>query len=175
MTPRGLKSCFAALLNLPLVKQAICVRLAAEVTAPIWQEWCAKRQEPDYSRDLLGTFDRWLADDASDEYLDLIAKQHCKTLPQNLMDEDEPAGGNAGWALLGIAMIALDQCADVHQDIVQTDICYAAAAHCRIGRNPLSVDPNRLTPGELDFLDQWWRRCCAQFPELPSDRPQNTS
>src|SRR6266478_2510592 len=115
MTPAEVYCCFEAVLGLPLSKQAVCVRVAAEASAPVWREWCGQRDVEDHSGKLLETFDRWLSGTASDEELDQVAKQFHATLPHDLRNEDEPAGGYAGWALLGVAMIALDQCKDVHR------------------------------------------------------------
>jgi hypothetical protein len=171
MTPEEVYHCFEAVLGLPLPKQAVCVRLAALVSVPVWREWCRQRGVQDHSSELLDTFSRWQHGSASDEQLDEVAKRHCESLPQDLREEGEPAGGFAGWALLGIANIALDQCAEVHHSILHTDICYAAAAHCRIGIEAVWVGLDRLTACELEFLDRWWRRCREQFPELDGARP----
>ncbi|HEY7157542.1 MAG TPA: hypothetical protein VH575_26540 [Gemmataceae bacterium] len=171
MTPGEVYRCFEAVLGLPLSKQAVCVQLAAEVSAPVWREWCRQRRVKDHSRRLLEKFDQWLSGAASDEELDQVAKQFGETLPQDLREEEEPAGGYAGWSLLGIAMIALDQCGEVHHSILHTDVCYAAAAYCRIGIEAVWVSLDRLTCAELEFLEQWWRRCCDRFPELAGMRP----
>jgi hypothetical protein len=165
MTTEQVYRCIEAAIGLPLPKQAVCLRLAAEASAPIWRERCEQRGLPDYSGELLGTFDRWLSGAAADVELDRVAKRFFGTLPQDLRTE-EPAGGYARWALLGIANIALGQCEDVHRDILHTDICYAAAAHCRARVGPLEVSWDRLTPAELAFLDRWWGRCCERLPEL---------
>lgn len=171
MTPEEVYRCYEAVLGLPLPKQAICVRLAAEVTVPVWCDWCGQRGVPDHSRELLDTFGRWQQQSASAEQLDEVAKWHYESLPQDLRKEDEPASGYAGWALLGIANIALDQCGEVHHSILHTDLCYAAAAYCRIGVEAVWVSLDRLTACELEFLDGWWRRCREQFPELDRARP----
>jgi hypothetical protein len=166
MTPGEAYRCIEAVLGLPLPKQAVCLRFAAEAGVPVWREWCEQRGVPDYSGELLDTFDRWLSGAASDVELDRVAKRLLETLPHDLRNEGEPAGGYAGWALLGIALIALGQCEDIHRDILHTDVCYAAAAYCRTRVGPTQVSWVRLTPAELEFLERWWRRCCEQFPEL---------
>jgi hypothetical protein len=170
MTPGEVYRCFEAVLDLPLAKQAVCVRLAAEVSLPVWRECCRQHRVEDYSGELLEKFDQWLRGAASDQELDQVAKRLGETLPQDLRSEEEPAGGYAGWALLGIAMIALDQCGEVHHSILHTDVCYAAAAFCRIGIEAVWVSLDRLTPAELEFLDRWWGRCCDRFPELAAAR-----
>jgi hypothetical protein len=166
MRPQEVYNCFEAVLGLPLAKQAVCVWLAAEASAPVWREWCRRRQAEDHSGGLLECFDRWLSGAASDEQLDQVAKRLYETLPQDLRKEKEPAGGYAGWALLGIASIALDQCGEVHHSILHTSVYYAAAAHCRVGSEAVWVRLDRLTARELVFLEQWWHRCCERFPEL---------
>ena len=166
MTPDEAYHCIEAVLGLPLPKQAVCLRLAVEAGVPVWRESCGQRGVPDYSGELLDTFDRWLRGAVADVELDRVATRFLETLPQDLRDEDQPAGAYAGYALLGIALIALDQCEDVHRDVLHTDVCYAAAAYCRVQVEPMKVSWIRLTPAELEFLDRWWRRCCEQFPEL---------
>ena len=166
MTPEGVYRCCDAVLGLLLPKQAVCVRLAAEVTARVWHQWCEQRGIPDRSDELLHTFDRWLNGAAHDDELDLMAKRLLETLPQDLREEKDPPGGYAGWALLDIAVVALGQGEEVHHSILHTAICYAAAAHCRVCVGPTEVSWLRLSPAELEFLDQWWGRYCGRFPEL---------
>lgn len=166
MTPAEAYRCFEAVLRLPLSEQAVCVRLAAEVSAPVWQEWCWQRGVEDRSDELLDTFGRWLAGAASDAELDGVARRFFETVPQDLREDAEPAGGYAGWALLDIATIALGQGGEVHHSLLHTGICFAAAAYCGIGADAASGTLDRLTACELEFLDSWWRRCCEQFPEL---------
>src|SRR5262245_36131927 len=136
MTPEEVYRCFEAVLGLPLAKQAVCVRLAAEASAPVWRERCERRRVEDRSGELLYTFGRWLSGAASDGELDQVARRFLETLPQDLREEAEPAGGYAGWALLDIAAVALGQGGEVHHSILQTAVCYAAAAYCRIGVKP---------------------------------------
>jgi hypothetical protein len=174
MTPEEVYHCFEGVLGLPLPKQAVCVRLAAELTVPVWREWCGQRGVQDHSGELLDTFGRWQQGAAPDEQLDEIARRHYQSLPQDLRKEEEPAGGYAGWALLGVASVALDQCGEVHHSILHTDICYAAAAHCRIGVEAVWVSLDRLSACELEFLDRWWCRCREQFPELDGARARLT-
>jgi hypothetical protein len=166
MTPGEVYHCLESVLSLPLAKQAVCVRLAAEVTAPVWREWCRQHRAKDHSRELLDLFCRWLDGAASEEEFDQIAKRFFETLPQDLRNEHDPAGGYAGLALLDIALVALDQCGEVHHSVLQTAVCCAAAAFCRTGINAHSANLDRLTARELEFLDRWWGDCCGQFPEL---------
>ena len=58
MTPQEVYRCIEAVLGLPLSKQAVCVRFAAEVSAPVWREWCKRRGVEDHSGELLDTFAR---------------------------------------------------------------------------------------------------------------------
>lgn len=155
-------------LKLPLAEQAQCLRLAAEAALPVWAERCRLCGVVDHSHELLETFDRWRNCSAADADLDRVAKSLIETLPKDLRKEEDPAGGYAGWAALGISMIALDQCGDVHRDILYTDVCYAAAAVCRTRGGPVPPAWTDLTAAELEFLAAWWGRCCSQFPELVS-------
>ena len=166
MTPQEVYRCIEAVLGLPLSKQVVCVRFAAEVSAPVWREWCKQRGVEDHSGELLDTFVRWLSGAASDGDLDRVAVGLYESLPKDVHEEDEPAVGFSGWALFDIAMIALDQCEEVHDSILHTSICYSAAAYCRVGIEAVSVSLDRLTPPELQFLKRWWQHCCGQFPEL---------
>jgi hypothetical protein len=166
MTPDEVYRCCEAVLGLPLPKQAVCVRLAAEVSAPLWRQWCERHRVQDDSGELLDTFDRWLSAAAADDELDRVANRFLATLPQDLREEEDPTGGYAGWSLLDIAVVALGQGEEVHHSILHTAICYAAAAHCRVRVGPTEVTWVRLTPAELAFVDQWWQRCCNRFPGL---------
>ena len=166
MTPEEVYRCFEAVLGFPLAKQAVCVRLAAEISAPAWRQWCEQRGVPDHTGELLETLGRWLGGDTADGELDRVAQRFLETLPPDLREEDDPTGGYAGWALLAIASIALGQGREVHHSILHTGVCYAAAAHCRVRVGPTQVTWLRLSPAELEFLDRWWRRCCERFPEL---------
>jgi hypothetical protein len=166
MTPEKVYRCFEAVLGLPLSKQAVCVRLAAEVTAPIWRKCREGSGVQDYSIELLHTFDQWLSGAATDDDLDRVAKWFLEMLPQDLREADDLASGYAGWALFDIAFIALEQAGEVHHSVFITAVCYAAAAHCRTNVGPTEVSWVRLTAAELEFLDSWWRHCCERFTEL---------
>ena len=168
MTPQDVYGCFESVLTLPLPKQAACVRLAAEASLPVWRAWCRQRGVNDLSVELLECFDRWLAGTAHDEELSETANRLGESLPQDIRKEREPAGAYAGYALVDIALIALRQGGEVHHSILHTAICFAASASCGIGVEAVWVDLNRLTQPELEFLDQWWKRCQSQFPELAS-------
>jgi hypothetical protein len=155
-----------AVCKLPLRQQAVCVRLAAEANLAKWRAWCKRRGVKDLSAALLKCFDRWLDGKATNQQLNEIAERFQETLPADIAADPEPAGGYAGWAIRDIPMIALDQCEDVHEDILHTAICYAAAATCGIGAEAVWVDLKRLTRPELQFLSKCWERCCQEFPEL---------
>ena len=166
MTHEGVATCLKELAGLSLPQQAQCVRLGAETVLPLWHSWCRNKGIPGLSGRLLECFDRWLKGDATDNEFDRIGEEFYATLPKDLRVEPDLPGGYAGWALLDIRLIALDQCADVHEDIVQTSICYAAAAYARVGSEALWGGLTRLTGPELAFLDGWWDRCRERFPHL---------
>jgi hypothetical protein len=166
MTPQSVCQCFESVLGLPLDKQAQCVRLAAEASVHVWRQHCERRGIEDLSSALLECFDRWRTGTAADEELNQIAEWFSSLLPVDLRLEDVPAGGYAGYALADIAIIALGQFAEVRHSILHTEIYFAASASCGIGIEAVWVDLQRLTQPELEFLEGWWVRCCAQFPEL---------
>jgi hypothetical protein len=153
---------------LPLSQQADCVLLAAEARLPRWQQWCRQRAIIDLSDEIIERFIRWRGSGGSNEKsrLEEIAERLLESLPDDLRIEDDPAGGYAGWSLRDVLAIGLDQCEDVHDDILMTAILYAAAAHCGIGPEAASVNPSRLTEPELRFISIWWDRCCERYPEL---------
>jgi hypothetical protein len=59
MTPQGVYRCFESLLDLPLDKQAQCVRLAAEASVDVGRQHCQERGIEDLSPALFEVFDRW--------------------------------------------------------------------------------------------------------------------
>ena len=128
MTPSEAYQRIETVLGLPLPKQAVCVRVAAEASASAWREWCRQRAVPDLSGELLDTFNRWMNGAATDDELDRAAKGFLETLPQDLREEADPTGGYAGWALYDVVFVALGQGEELHHSIVHTAICYAAAA-----------------------------------------------
>jgi hypothetical protein len=158
-------TCFAELAGLSPPQQAQCVRLAAEAVLPLWQSWCRNKGTPDLSGRLLECFDRWLKGDATDTEFDRVGGEFRATLPEDLRVEHDLPGAYAGWAV-EIQLIARDLCEDVHYDMVQTSICYAAAAYARVGSEALWGGLTRLTGPELAFLDRWWDRCLERFPHL---------
>ncbi len=95
-----------------------------------------------------------------------VSKRFGDTLPEDLRTEPKPAGGYAGYALMDIAMIALDKCEDAHHDVLRTVIYYAAAAHCDVGAEAVWVDLNRLNECELAFLDRWRASCRTEFQKF---------
>jgi hypothetical protein len=166
MNSQDVYRCFEAVLGLPLDQQAQCVRLAAEASVHVWRQHCERRGIEDLSPALLECFDRWRAGKATDEELDQIAQRFSSLLPLDLRLEDAPAGGYAGYALVDIAMIALNQCAEIHHSILHTAIYFAASAFCGMGIEAVWVVLERLTEPELAFLEDWWSRCRDEFPEL---------
>ena len=61
MSRRKSIRCSEAAFGLPLPKQAVCLRFAAEASTPVWREWCERRRgvglHPANSFD---TFGLWL-------------------------------------------------------------------------------------------------------------------
>ena len=140
--------------------------MCAEASVHVWRQHCEQRGIEDLSPALLECFDRWRAGLATGEELNQVAERLGSLLPVDLRLEDVPAGGYAGYALADIALIALGQCAEVRHSILQTAIYFAASASCGIGIEAVWVVLERLTEPELKFLESWWVRCVAEFPEL---------
>jgi len=166
MTSQGVYRCFESLLELPLAKQAHCVRLAAEASVDVWRQHCRDRRVEDVSPVLFECFDRWRKGKATDEELNAIAERLGSSLPSDIRKEKRPAGAYAGYALIDIALIALGKCDEVHHSVLHTAIYYAASAYCGIGAEAVWVSFDRLTEPELQFLEIWWSQCRLQFPDL---------
>lgn len=166
MNSQDVYRAFESVLTLPLNKQAQCVRLAAEASVYVWRQHCERRGIEDLSPALLECFDRWRTGRGTDEELNQVAERFSSLLPADLRLEEAPAGGYAGIALADIAMIALNQCAEVHDSILHTAIYFAASASCGIGIEAVWVVLERLTEPELAFLEKWWGQCRDEFPEL---------
>ncbi len=166
ITPQEVLTWTGAVCGLPLPQQATCILIAAEKSLFVWQQWAQRRNILDLSGPLITCFKHWLNMQVSSNELNTIASRFGKSLPVDLREEDDPSGGYAGYALHDVALVALDQWADVHSDIVYTSILYAAAAFCGIGHEAIWVSPKRLSRAELDFIADWWTQCCEQFPGL---------
>jgi hypothetical protein len=170
MTPQRVAEWIAAVCELELPQQAICLRLAAVPVLPMWRAACRRNGTPDPSEEFLACFDRWLSGNASDQDFDALAIRLLDLLPNDLCNEPDSAFGFAGWALQAVAAVALDQCGDVHEDIVHTSLCYAAAAHCGLGADAVWVKLDRLSECELRYFADWWEQCRKTLPNLTSGR-----
>jgi len=152
--------------ELPLHEQAKCMLIAAQTCLPVWQIWASHQGISDQSEVLIDYFNRWLSHQVTAEELDEVANAFFQALPADLQKESDPTGGYAGIALHNVAMIALDQCEDVHSEIFHTGVLYSAAAFCGVGHEAVWVKEERLTERELQFLRNWWEECCKRFPLL---------
>lgn len=162
MDSRELDHNIERLLELPLREQAICVWLAAEPVVKHWREYCRRNELPDHTDTYVECFQNWCSGTATDDELNAITLQLEVDLPGDLRRDEDPIGGMAGWSLRDVAAIALDQCEEVHEDILATAVAYAAAAATNNRKVPVEIDWERLSEAEMQYLEQWWRRCLEQ-------------
>jgi hypothetical protein len=166
MLRRDVNNCIDRVMELPLQDQALCVWLVAEPVVHCWVQWCALKKVPDPSNEYIDTYHRWRVGSATDDEFDAVAQRLQSALPNDLRRERDPTGGMAGWSLHAVAMIALDQCEDVHEDIFATGVAYAAAAATGNKNVTIGINWDRLTDAEVDYLNSWWRRCQVKLPQL---------
>ena len=105
---------------------------------------------------------------ATDDELDSAAEQLRRLLPADFRSARHLPGLYAGQALVDVAIVALGQGDEVHDDILYTTVLYSAAAHGRVGAEALATNPARLSKAEWSFLEDWWQRCIKSFPSLVS-------
>jgi hypothetical protein len=134
----------------------------------LWVKRCNQANADDHANEYIDCYHRWRCGTATDAQFNTVAQSLQTVLPDDLRLERDPAGAMAGWSLFDVAMIALDQCEDVHEDIFATALAYAAAAATGNRTVPIGIDWDALTDAEVDFVDAWWRRCCEQLPQLNS-------
>ena len=155
-------------LQLPIREQSMCVWLAAEPTVPLWES--AARLEIDRERTsaYLECYQRWIAGVAGDAQLREAAELYRERVPEDMSSAMDAIGGMAGWSLLDVSMIALDQCEDVHDDILKMAVLFAAAAATQNGRIPFGMAFRLLSDPEMAYIRAWWQKCIDMFPQLAS-------
>lgn len=166
MQRRDINNCIDRVMELPLRDQSLCIWLAAEPVMHLWVEWCGQRKVPDHSDDYIDVYHRWRSGAATNDEFDAVAQRLESALPSDMQGEKDPTGGMAGWSSRDVAMIALDQCEDVYDDIFATALAYAAAAATGNKNVTIGIDWDRLTDAEMDYVNSWWQRCQAKLPQL---------
>jgi hypothetical protein len=109
-----------------------------------------------------------LEEKASSAELKNASDRLLNVLPQNLPDEPDDAlrAGFAGWAVLGVATIALKEAPDVQDSILQSAVVHAARSVVGPCRREFWEGPDTWSAEERQFLCDWWERCCVAFPKL---------
>jgi hypothetical protein len=166
MTPKEVNDCLDRVLSLPVSRRAYCILLAAEPVQHLWTKYCLTHELDDYSAGLIEAFRNWYSDEKMIVDLKGISDLFYKTLPRNLAQENDPAGGYAGWSLHDISMIALEQCEDVEPDILGSAVFYAAAAALNMQHRAFGINTSMLSEGEIEFIEKWYSKCAEHFPEL---------
>lgn len=150
---------FEAIDLLPSKMQAACVYVAARMCLPVWEGFEMANYSSKRGTELLGAYERWSEGKLTETELKAHEERLYALLPKNLKEMDDPSPGLAGWAIYDVAMIALEECADVLSSIVYTAVLYAAGAVCGSGHKMIVLDIDSLENCELQFLSQWWERC----------------
>jgi hypothetical protein len=154
------------ILELPLAKQATCVLLAAEIALPVWKRWEENTGMVGLGDRFIECFHQWSNGQASDDQLEGAAQPIEAALPRALRRLEDPSAGMAGYAIHAVRMIALDQCEDVHIDIVFSSVCFAVSAACGATESDMFIGWNKLNELRLDLLEPWWEACTERVPEL---------
>ncbi|HXG08666.1 MAG TPA: hypothetical protein VNK04_02660 [Gemmataceae bacterium] len=150
---------FETIFLLPRHIQAACVNVAARMCLPIWEEFEMANFSSKTGTELLDAYEQWSEDKLTDSELLRYAERLYALLPKDLEKEDDPTPGFAGWAIHGVAQVAVGDCRDVLDSIVFTTVLYAAGAVCRSGHKMISAHYDLLEDCERQFLSQWWEKC----------------
>ena len=148
---------------------AACVYVAARMCLPIWEEFESARYSSRAGRELLDACERWWDGELADGELREYGSRLLALLPKDIKKEDDPTPGHAGWAIHGVATLAVEDCADVADSIAYSSIHYAAWAFCRSGFKDPLLDLGKFNECERQFLARWWDLCQAQnlIPNKP--------
>ena len=153
-------------LQLPIREQSMCVWLAAEPTVPLWESAACLEIDRERTSAYLECYQRWIAGIADDAQLREAAELFRERVPEDWSSAMDAIGGMAGWSLLDVSMIALDQCEDVHDDILKMAVLFAAAAATQNGRIPFGMAFRLLSDPEMAYISTWWQKCIDMFPRL---------
>jgi hypothetical protein len=153
---------FDGFIWLPNQTLAACVYVAARLCLSVWEEFELARHGSKRGKELLDACEKWWDGDLTDEELRESGRRLLALLPRDLKKEDDPIPGYAGWAIQGIATLAVEDCADVSHSIAHSAIHYAAWAVCRSGFKDPLLDLGKFNECERQFLTKWWELCREQ-------------
>ena len=152
--------------TLPSRDQVICITGATQRSDPIAALWFDRQKLGTAHRAYVERLDRWLANKASDKDLEKAARPLGRRLNRELEYEPDLPGAMAAHALLTTEAIALGYSPEAIEDILTTGIFFAAAAFTGSHDVPVQVDAERLSPNELNFIEEWWHECTKRYPAL---------
>jgi len=168
MLPELIDQWLAKLLTIPTREQVACVLVAARRCEPIASKWFEAQKLGAAHRDYVSALDRWLAGKASDKELENAARPLDRRLNREIENEPDIPGAMAAHSLLDTEAIALGYSPEMLDEILRTAVFFAAAAFTGSKDVPVEVDTDRLTPAELNFIQEWWNECMRTFSVLGS-------
>jgi uncharacterized protein (TIGR02996 family) len=157
---------FARIDDLPSKSQSICVCAAATTALPIWEEYEKLHCLPPTGAQLLSAFEGWQIGAVESHDLKACEERLLELLPSDLQSCPDLSAGLAGWSILDVALVALNECGEVQHSIVQSAVLYAAAAVNKSGTRAIWSDIDQISEDEKLFLTDWWVCCCNRVPEL---------
>jgi hypothetical protein len=168
MLPELVDQWLARLQTVPARDQVACVLMAARRCEPIASRWFEAQKLGAAYRDYVSCLDRWLAGKASDRELEKAAHPLDRGLNREIENEPDLPGAMAAHSLLDTEAIALGFSPEMLDEILRAAVFFAAAAFTGSDNVPVEVDTDRLSPGELNFIQEWWQDCTRTFPALGS-------
>jgi hypothetical protein len=164
----NLRAQFERILGLPVKQQARCLLRALERAYPVWEDWEARRHPRSrHGAALLNACRGWVAGTVASERLNGLRKKFRPRERTALLDKDSLFAGYVGYALHAIPLIALEQCQDVHDDILITSVVDCARAVLRIPNESVVLNLDAL-PDEVErWITGWCLECCEVGPETP--------
>ena len=166
MLPDLIDQWLAKLQDLSTQDQVSAVLLAANRCEPIAGAWFDAQKLGAAFGDYTACLDRWLLRQASDKDLEKAARPLDRRLNREIEHEQDLPGAMAAHAFLDTEAIALGYSPEMLDEILRTSVFFAAAAFTRSNDVPIQVDTDRLSPAELQFLQEWGQECIRRFPAL---------
>ena len=168
MLPELVDQWLAKLQTIPTREQVACVLIAARRCEHIAGKWFETQKLGSAHRDYVSALDRWLAGQASDKDLEKAARPLDRRLNREIENEPDLPGAMAAHALLDTEAIALGFSPEMLDEILRAAVFFSAAAFTGSRDVPVEVDTDRLSPGELNFIQEWWHECKRTFSALGS-------
>ncbi len=166
MHPQLVDQWIAKLQTLPARDQATCVMFAAQRCEPIARKWFARQKLADAHQAFLHCFSKWQAGTSSDNDLEKAARSLDRRLNREIENEQDVIGAMAAHSLMDVEAVALGFSPEALEEILTTAVFFAAASFTGSQDVPIQVDADRLSPGELHFIEDWWAECLRRFPGL---------